>query len=111
MLKPLTKEQADYAAEHHNLVYAFLKHRHDPQDELYDIAIFGYLSAVQRYHESEALRQYAFSAIAFRAMEREIARHHRAARRSEDAMRTVPLPLKAADTVVCAVISELNFAA
>ena len=44
---PLTKEQQDFAAEHHGLVYKFLNDNHLPEDEFYDVVIFGYLKAVQ----------------------------------------------------------------
>lgn len=46
--------------------------------EYYDIAAFGYLSAVQRYLTQPKLRQYAFSTIAWRSMGRSIASFHRA---------------------------------
>ena len=81
MLKPLTKELADYAAEHHNLIYAFLtKHRY-PIDEYYDTVVFGYLQAVAAYHEREALRAYAFSTIAFSRMRTAMFNHFRAQKR------------------------------
>ena len=32
---PLTKEQQDFAAEHHGLVYKFLNDNHLPEDEFY----------------------------------------------------------------------------
>lgn len=46
--------------------------------EYYDIAAFGYLSAVRRYLTQPKLRQYAFSTIAWRSMGRSIASFHRA---------------------------------
>ena len=46
---PLTKEQQDFAAEHHGLVYKFLNDNHLPEDEFYDVVIFGYLKAVQDF--------------------------------------------------------------
>ena len=33
---PLTKEQQEFAAEHHGLVYRFLNDNHLPEDEFYD---------------------------------------------------------------------------
>ena len=50
---PLTKEQQDFAAEHHGLVYKFLNDNHLPEDEFYDVVIFGYLKAVQDYFSRE----------------------------------------------------------
>jgi len=43
------------------------------ESEYYDIAAFGYLSAVRRYLTHPELRQYAFSTIAWKAMRRSIA--------------------------------------
>lgn len=39
---PLTKEQQEFAAEHHGLVYKFLNDNHLPDDEFYDVVIFPY---------------------------------------------------------------------
>ena len=49
---PLTKEQQDFAAEHHGLVYKFLNDNHLPENEFYDVVIFPYLKAVQDYCNS-----------------------------------------------------------
>lgn len=46
---PLTKEQQEFAAEHHGLVYKFLNDNHLPEDEFYDVVIFPYLKAVRDY--------------------------------------------------------------
>ncbi len=46
--------------------------------EYYDIAAFGYLSAVRRYLTQPRLRQYAFSTVAWKSMQRSIAAFHRA---------------------------------
>lgn len=65
----LTQEQRDYAADHHNLIYAFLNKKHLRDDEFYDIVVFGFLRAVKRYFEEPELRQYSFTTIAWRGME------------------------------------------
>lgn len=77
---PLTEKQSAFAAEHHALVYRYLSNRRLSQDEFYDVAVFGYLRAVRRYLELEALRQYAFTTIAWRAMDTEIGGFYRARR-------------------------------
>ena len=64
---PLTPEQQAFAAEHHSVIYSFLRHRRLPDDR-YDVVVFGYIRAVRRYNEDAALQQYAFSTIAFHAM-------------------------------------------
>ena len=44
---PLTPEQGTFAAENHGLVLKFLNENHLPEDEYYDVVIFGYLKAVK----------------------------------------------------------------
>ena len=46
---PMSQAQQLFAEEHHNLVYAFLKEKKLPEDEYYDVVIFGYLQAVMDY--------------------------------------------------------------
>lgn len=65
---PLTKEQQDFAAEHHGLVYKFLNDNHLPENEFYDVVIFPYLKAVQDYCNSASTQKYSFSTIAIRQM-------------------------------------------
>ena len=72
---PLTKEQQAFAAEHHGLVYKFLNDNHLPEDEFYDVVIFGYLKAVRDYFSREVLRQYSFATIAWKAMSRNLSNH------------------------------------
>ena len=43
---PMTPAQQLFAEEHHNLVYAFLNEKKLPEDEYYDVVVFGYLQAV-----------------------------------------------------------------
>ena len=65
---PLTKEQQEFAAEHHGLVYKFLNDNHLPEDEFYDVVIFHYLKAVRDYCDSTSAQEYSFSTIAIRQM-------------------------------------------
>ena len=77
-LHELTREQQDFAAEHHHLVYAFLYEKNLRRDDYYDVVIFGYLLAVQKYLlRSDLQLQYAFSTIAWRAMECSIGNYFR----------------------------------
>ena len=46
---PMSQAQQLFAEEHHNLVYAFLKEKKLPEDEYYDVVVFGYLQAVMDY--------------------------------------------------------------
>jgi RNA polymerase sigma factor (sigma-70 family) len=69
MNKALTKEQSDFAAEHHGTVEKFLRKHGYPFDEFYDTVIFGYLDAVKAYFEKEGLSEkYSFTTLAYRSM-------------------------------------------
>ena len=48
-LRPMTQEEREFAEQKHDLVVEFLRRRHLPMNDYYDIVIFGYLSAVQQY--------------------------------------------------------------
>ena len=71
---PLTPAESEFAAEHHDLVLAYLDRARLDCEEFYDIVIFGYLRAVRKYLARPELRQYRFSTIAFRAMSCDV--HH-----------------------------------
>lgn len=70
MSEALSPEQRQFAAEQHNLIYAYLKEKGLYHEEYYDIAAIGYLQAVKRYLTQPALRQYAFSTIAWSACDK-----------------------------------------
>ena len=74
----LTDEQRRFAAARHDLIYTFLRRNDRAVGDYYDIAALGFLSAVKRYLTEPELRQYAFSIIAWRAMESSVASFHRA---------------------------------
>ena len=83
---PLTKEQQEFAAEHHGLVYKFLNDNHLPDDEFYDVVIFPYLKAVQDYFSDESAQRYSFAAIARHRMRLCVYDHFRSqARRKRNA--------------------------
>ena len=86
-LEPLTDFGRKFATENHNLVYDFL-HRHGYSLEIYyDIAIFGFLKAVQIYNRREDLRnKYAFPFISQQYIRSEIGNHCR----MEDAKKRKP---------------------
>lgn len=71
-LAPLSKRQVRFAEKNHKLVYAFLQEqRYDP-GEYYDLAVMGYLRAVERYCSHAYLRRFSFSTVAYRAMQQSI---------------------------------------
>ena len=48
-LEPLSTQERDFAAEHHNIVYKFLHVNKFSVNDFYDIAVLGYLQGVQAY--------------------------------------------------------------
>ena len=62
---PLNDTQRIFADKNHNLVYKFLHEKNLPASEYYDIVIFGYLRAVQRYLTDPNLAGYSFVLGAF----------------------------------------------
>ena len=78
---PLNDTQRIFAEKNHNLVYKFLHEKNLPASEYYDIVIFGYLRAVQRYLTDPNLAGYSFSTVAWRAMEGEVVNTHRTDKR------------------------------
>lgn len=74
---PLTHEQKLFAEEHHGLVYKFLHANRLPEDEFYDVIVFGYLKAVQDYLSKPELQQYAFSTICWQLMSRTLNNYYK----------------------------------
>ena len=77
-LKPLSNYERKFAEENHNLVYAFL-HKHGYSlENYYDVAIFGFLKAVQIYNRREDLREkYSFPFISQQYIRSELGNHCR----------------------------------
>ena len=38
---PLTRMESEFAAEHHALIYTFLQALDLPEEDFYDVAVFG----------------------------------------------------------------------
>ena len=74
---PLTHEQKMFAANHHNLVYSFLRKHGLSKDVYYDVVIFGYLTAVRRYLTDPSLSRYSFNTIAWQGMSGALNNHER----------------------------------
>ena len=77
-LKPLSNYERKFAEENHNLVYDFL-HKHGYSlENYYDVAIFGFLKAVQIYNRREDLREkYSFPFISQQYIRSELGNHCR----------------------------------
>lgn len=69
--RPLTREQQQFAADHHGVILIVLRAEHI-DDDLYDVAIFGYLRAVRQYTTFPHLHRYSFYTIASNAIRSEI---------------------------------------
>ena len=77
-LEPLTDFERKFTTENHNLVYDFLHKNGYSLENYYDVAIFGFLKAVQIYNRREDLRnKYAFPFISQQYMRSEIGNHFR----------------------------------
>lgn len=69
-LELMTDEERDFAAQYHDLVYKFLRTHRLPEDEYYDVVIFGYLDAVQtNFRNPVAPELQNFPALAYTCME------------------------------------------
>jgi DNA-directed RNA polymerase specialized sigma24 family protein len=60
----LTKEEQDFAAEHHHLILTHLAVNHLRFDDWYDVLVFGYLKAVRVWFRCPHVRKWAFATIA-----------------------------------------------
>lgn len=76
-MKPLTQEQIQMAADNHRMVYAFLNEKALPEEDFYDVVVFGYLCAIRDYCEKKSLKHYKLSTVAWRRMNRELHAYYR----------------------------------
>lgn len=77
-LEPLTDFERKFATENHNLIYGFLHQYGYNLETYYDVAVFGYLKAVQIYNRREDLRnKYEFPFISQQYMRSEIGNYFR----------------------------------
>ena len=63
---PLTEAEAEFAAEHYSIIHRYLRMAGLPENDFYDVVVFGYLRAVRKYLARPELRRYKFFTIAFR---------------------------------------------
>ena len=64
--RPLTAEEREFAAEHHGLIYRYMKNMKLDPEEWYDLLIVDYLQSVKRYFSNPQLQIYGFVPILFR---------------------------------------------
>lgn len=87
----LTEKQRQFAAEHHYVLENFLRYRHLPVDEFYDVVVFRFLRAVQQYDEREDLKQYKFSTIAENHMRSALGNYFKKQKRKNDKIQMLSL--------------------
>lgn len=117
---PLTYEQQRFAADNHGLVFKFLNEHQLPEDEFYDVIVFGYLKAVRDYLSRPELQKYSFATISWKAMTCYLSNHYKAQRRQKRSAEVISihaslyeddLPLEqmipATDTLMLQLESEL----
>lgn len=80
-LRPLTSWERDMAEEHHSLVLRFLQVHGLPMEDYYDVVIFRYLMAVEKWSRRTLPVPGGFPAIAWAAMSTELAREQERQRR------------------------------
>lgn len=98
-----------FAEKNHKLVYAFLQEqRYDP-GEYYDLAVMGYLRAVERYCSHAYLRRFSLSTVAYRAMQQSIVSWKRGESRRRQAEEAYCALYGRRETVWDAELSEAYF--
>lgn len=92
MMNPMTAEQRKLAEANHDLVGAFLRENKLPEEQFYDVVIFGYLCAVQQYCENPNLKKkYSLATLAWKKMKRELVHYYNYLGSNKRAYHTVSL--------------------
>ena len=97
-----------FAEKNHKLVYAFLQEQRYDGD-YYDLAVMGYLRAVERYCSHAHLRRFSFSTVAYRAMQQSIVSWKRGESRRRQAEEAYCALYGRRETVCDAELSEAYF--
>jgi len=99
-LTQLTEAQRDFADRHHDLVLQYLRRKGLREDDYYDIAVFGYLRAVQVYDQKPELQQYNFQTIANKRMYAALWNHFRSLRAAKRNATVLSLNAPSADAML-----------
>lgn len=67
--RPLTAEEREYAAEHHGLIFRYMKNMKLDPEEWYDLLIIDYLQSVKRFFSNPQLQKYGFVPVLFRRLD------------------------------------------
>lgn len=95
-MRPLSQKEQEFASKNHNLIYSYLNKRRLNEDEYYDVAVFGFLRAITKYHNRKDLQKYSFSTIAWRCMDTECGNYCRISKGRRNSIYTTALRLDAA---------------
>lgn len=106
---PLTREQREFATKWHNLIYTFLNEKRLPEEDYYDVVVFGFLQAVKDYLSKAGLRQYSFSTIAWNYMRSCLSSHFKSESCQKRKAYTISLNHMASEHE-CASLEESLFA-
>lgn len=87
----LTPEQREFAEEHHNLIYSFLRKNDLNTSDFYDIVVFGFLQGVRDYLNDPELQKMSFTTIAWRRMKRSVLNHFQGQYRKKRAGYTISI--------------------
>lgn len=74
----MSPAESEFAAKQHGLVFSYLRKNNLDERDFYDVVVFGFLSAVQRYLSNPNLQRYRFSTIAWRSMQSSVSKELRA---------------------------------
>lgn len=79
--RPLTKEEARFAAERLDLLWSYIYSRNLPPAEWFDVLAIRYLQTVKRWHEEPDLWQWSFSTILWAALRSAVSNERQKQRR------------------------------
>lgn len=105
---PLTTEEKAFANKHHNLIYGFLDQYKYSYDEFYDIAVFGFLSAVQSYFKNEKLKKYSFTTVAYCNMKGEISHYFLGKSRKKNTAQLISVDKGFSDSEDCTYLNLIS---
>ena len=67
-IKTLTEQESAFAAENHSLIFRFLRRKGLPEDEYYDVVVFGFLNGVKVFPAGGAAEAVFLTTLAWHAM-------------------------------------------
>jgi len=93
----LSIEERKYAERHHYIVDRFLRDMGLDESIYYDVVIFGYLEAVQKYLNKEELRKRKFFTVAWRTMKKSLCNYWNAQDTQKHTAKVISIDIKRKD--------------